>query len=91
MDLEWDQAKNDRNQVERGLPFDLADAMFRSRVIEQVDDRRDYGELRIRAIGQVGGEVLVCVYTDRGRVRRIISLRYANRSERDAYRAATLG
>lgn len=65
--------------------------MFRSRVIEQVDDRRDYGELRIRAIGQVGGEVLVCVYTDRGRVRRIISRRYANRSEQDAYRAATLG
>jgi uncharacterized DUF497 family protein len=34
---------------------------------------------------------LHCVYTQRGEVRRIISLRYANRKERDAYRATHPG
>ncbi len=42
-------------------------------------------------IGAVRGIVLVCVYVDRGEVRRIISLRAANRKERDAYRTAYPG
>ncbi|HEY7298363.1 MAG TPA: BrnT family toxin [Xanthobacteraceae bacterium] len=53
--------------------------------------RRDYGERRIKAIGRAAGQVLVCVYTDRSTARRIISLRVANRRERDAYRAAYKG
>jgi uncharacterized protein len=65
--------------------------MFDGPVIERVDDRWSYGELRIRALGTVGGVTLHCVYTQRGRVRRIISLRYANRKERDAYRATYSG
>jgi uncharacterized DUF497 family protein len=39
----------------------------------------------------VGGVTLHCVYTRRGEVLRIISLRYANRKERDAYRATYSG
>jgi hypothetical protein len=35
----------------------------------------------------VGDVTLYCVNTFRGEVRRIISLRYANRKERDVYRA----
>src|SRR5665213_1542014 len=54
---------------------------------EQVDNRQDYGETRLRAIGVAGGLILACVYTDRGPVRRIISLRRANRRERNAFRA----
>ena len=91
MDFEWDRAKSERNELERGLPFDLAVLLFDGPVIERVDDRRSYGELRIRALGTVGGVTLHCVYTQRGQVRRIISLRYANRKERDAYRATYSG
>ena len=40
------------------------------------------------AIGMARGMILLCVYTDRGPVRRIISLRPANRKERDDYREA---
>jgi uncharacterized protein len=87
MDFAWDRAKSERNERERGLPFDLAILLFDDPVIERVDDRRGYGETRIRAIGIVGGLILHCVYTQRGEVRRIISLRDANRKERDAYRA----
>jgi uncharacterized DUF497 family protein len=87
-DFEWDQWKSDRNRIERALPFDLAVLLFNGPTLERRDVRRDYGELRVLAIGHVGGLILHCVYTDRGPVRRIISLRPANRRERDAYRAA---
>jgi len=71
------------------LPFELAMLLFEGPVLETVDDRRDYGETRMRAIGQVGDVTLQCVYTDRADVRRIVSLRHASRKERDAYRAAS--
>ena len=88
MFFEWDEGKGLRNTDERGLPFDVAMALFDGPTLESPDGRRDYGERRIKAIGAVAGHVLVCVYTNRGPIRRIISLRVANRRERDAYRKA---
>jgi uncharacterized protein len=91
MDFEWDEAKSERNRIERGLPFDLAMRLFDGFVSLEPDMRRDYGEMRVRAVGVVGDLTLHCVYTDRGETRRIISLRVANRRERRGYRAAKLG
>ena len=91
MDFEWDEVKSERNRIERGLPFGLAVELFQDFVIGQVDDRRNYGETRMIAVGSVGGRILVCVYTDRDGVRRIISLRDANRRERHGYRTAYPG
>jgi uncharacterized DUF497 family protein len=88
MDFEWDPIKSQRNEAERGLPVELAVLLFDGPVIEGVDGRQAYGEVRIRAIGGVGEVILHCVYTPRRGAHRIISLRYANRKERDAYRAA---
>jgi uncharacterized DUF497 family protein len=75
--------------------------IFDGPTLEWDDVRRDCGERRIQAIGQVGEDVLFVVYTWRGRgtprggaawgphsVRRIISARLANRRECDAYREA---
>ena len=91
MDFQWDRVKSERNERERGLPFELAALLFDGPTIERADEPRHYGETRIRAIGVVGNMTLHCVYTQRGEVRRIISLRYADRKERDAYRAAHPG
>jgi uncharacterized protein len=88
MIFEWDEEKSARNPRQRGLPFAIATAIFDGPTLEQTDRRRDYGELRIKATGEVEGRVLVCVYTDRGDYRRIISLRAAKRKERDAYHQA---
>jgi uncharacterized DUF497 family protein len=89
MIYEWDQAKSERNARARGLSFEIAMALFEGPTLEEPDLRKDYGELRIRALGQVDDVVMVCIYTDRSPdVRRIISLRPAKRRERDAYRAA---
>lgn len=60
-------------------------------MLEEEDIRWDYGERRIGAVGVAQGLMLHCVYTDRDGTRRIISLRMANRKERDAYRKAYQG
>jgi hypothetical protein len=86
--FEWDQAKSDRNHAERGLPFDLAVMLFDRPTLERLDARTAYGEERVQAIGMIGRLALACVYTNRGSARRIISLRPANRRERNVYRAA---
>jgi uncharacterized DUF497 family protein len=82
MIFEWHDAKHEWNSRERGFGFDFAALVFEGRVLTQIDDRHDYGEVRIKAIGEVDGIVLVVVYTDRDDVRWIISARKANRKER---------
>jgi len=77
--FEWDQAKSERNFVERGFDFERAARIFEGDVLEREDSRRPYGELRIVAMGQIDGEVYVVVYTPREEVRRIISARPASR------------
>jgi uncharacterized protein len=86
MEFEWDHAKSERNRRERGFDFATAALMFDGPVQTAIDDRRNYAEERIIAIGEVDGDVLVVVYTDRGLVRRIISARRANRKERETWR-----
>jgi uncharacterized protein len=46
-------AKSERNERERGLPFELAPLLFDGPVIERVDGRRNYGETCVRVIGVV--------------------------------------
>lgn len=82
MEFDWHDAKHERNMRERGFGFDFAALIFLGRVLTQVDDRENYGETRIKAIGEVEGLVLVVIYTDRDDVRWIISARKANRKER---------
>ena len=91
MDFEWDAVKSTRNARERGLPFDVAMALFDAPTLEAVDNRKDYGERRVKAVGVVRGIVLVCIYVDRPKARRIVSLRKANGKERNAYGKAYPG
>ena len=88
MVFEWNEMKSLANARTRGLPFEIAMALFGGPTLESPDRRRDFGERRIKAIGRAAGQVLVWVYNDGSAARRIISLRVANRRERDAYRAA---
>ena len=83
--FEWDEAKSNRNFRERQLDFGSAALIFDGPVQTTTDDRRDYGEERIIALGEVDGVVLVVVYTDREEVRRIISARHANKKEREIW------
>lgn len=90
MRFTWDPAKSDANLSERGFDFEFATLVFDGPTLERLDDRQDYGELRIIAVGIADGIPLTVVYTDRAEgndvLRRIISARVSNRRERKAYR-----
>jgi uncharacterized protein len=90
-DLEWDEDKNESNFDKHGIDFETAMLIWEGRTVEQVDDRRDYGEPRFIALGMVEDRVLAVVYTWRGNRRRIISARKANKDERRAYRETLAG
>jgi uncharacterized DUF497 family protein len=80
--FEWDLNKSDATYTCRGFDFAFAAGIFDGPTVEIVDVRRDYQEVRIQAMGQTAGVVLVVVYTDWNNLRRIISARVASRKER---------
>jgi uncharacterized protein len=82
VEFDWDPAKSEATEHRRGIGFDRAAEIFTGRTIEWPDDRKDYGESRIRAVGESNGELLNVVYTRRGDTVRIISARRANQKER---------
>lgn len=86
MRFDWHSAKHEANLRERGFGFDFAAQIFDGDPLLQVDTRRDYGEVRIQAIGEVNRIVLFVVFTDRDDVRWVISARLANRKERERWR-----
>ncbi len=83
--FEWDEAKSEANLESRGFDFAYAARIFEGPTLELDDDRAEYGERRVQAIGEVEGNVLFVVYTWRGEARRIISARLASRKEREIH------
>jgi hypothetical protein len=88
LQIEFDPDKDTRNLQVRGISLARAETLLQGFVLDRVDDRRDYGESRIVAIGEIDGREFVCVYTLRGEVHRVISLRPAKRKERNVYQQA---
>jgi uncharacterized DUF497 family protein len=89
--IEFDPHKDARNIAVHGISLAAAETLLSGFIVEQTDDRFDYGEVRIIAIGEIDGRVFVCVYTKRGGLYRPISLRPAKKRERDAYAQAKAG
>jgi uncharacterized DUF497 family protein len=87
MDSEWDDTKRQANIEKHGIDFVDAIEIFAGQFIETEDRRRDYGERRYRAVGQLGDHIIQVAYTWRGEHRRIISARRAGRNDRRAYHA----
>jgi uncharacterized DUF497 family protein len=89
----WDRQKSGANLVKRGFDFAFAELIFDSPTLERPDDRQDYGELRVIALGIADEIPLTVIYTDRAEsggevVRRIISARVSSRRERKAFNQA---
>lgn len=81
MRVEFDPAKDVSNQEKHGLSLALASTLQWDEALVWVDERHDYGELRMIALAPETN-ILYCVaFVDRGNSRRIISLRRANRRE----------
>ena len=82
----WDDEKNRSNLQRHGMTFEDAVRIFEGPTVERVDDRFDYGEIRVYAIGLVNGLEITVIYTDRSHdERRIISAWRAEPHERRYY------
>ena len=91
MAFEWDEAKRAINLRDHGVDFEDAALIFAGPVIEADDTRVDYGEPRLRVVGQVEGEFFMVAYTWRGQNRRIISAWRLDDDGRRRYEAILSG
>lgn len=86
VEIEFDPAKDAANQRKHGISLAFgADVLADNSRIEVLDVRFDYAEDRFVSYGLVEGQVWVCVFTLRGEVHRIISVRRADDRETQRY------
>ena len=85
MTIAFDPDKRAATLIHRGLDMAEAGQVFDGRSLTVPDDRKDYGEPRFITIGHLKGRMVVIVWTQRDRTRRIISMRKANDRERHLY------
>ena len=85
MSIEFDEDKRDWTLKHRRLDMAKAAAIFDGFHMSREDDREDYGEVRVVTLGRMGRKIVVCVWTERADNRRIISLREAEKDEREIY------
>ncbi len=85
MKIEFDSAKRHKTLLERGLDFADAKNVFEGVHFTAQDSRVDYEEDRFITVGWLSAQLVVLVWTPRGEVRRIISMRKANDREKTLY------
>lgn len=79
MKFEWDADKAEANLAKHGVSFEAATELDWGLAL--VVPQTVGGEQRNSALALLGDRVHICIYTGRDNVRRIISLRKANRRE----------
>ena len=81
MQIEFDTDKDSGNQSKHGVSLALAADLDWETALVWVDDRFDYAELRRIALAPKTETLYYVAFVERGKARRIISLRRANRRE----------
>ena len=85
MILEFDQDKRDKTLNTRELDFARAAEVFAGIHFTGQDTRANYSEDLFITVGWLDLRLIVMVWTPRGEVRRIISMRKANDREKALY------
>jgi len=83
--IEFDNTKREITLFTRGLDMARANEVFDKSHLDQIDVRKDYGEARIRTFGYLDKRPVFIIWTYRGNIRRIISMRRANEREIQKY------
>jgi uncharacterized protein len=81
MRIEFDPQKNEINLAKHSVSLALAIELDWEAALVWVDDRAAYGEPRMVALAPKNEILYYVAFVDRGPIRRIISLRRANRRE----------
>ena len=85
MHIDFDPDKDATNLSKHGISLAAAARLDCDAALAWIDDRADYGEMRIVALAPIGDRLFFVVFVDRENSRRIISLRRANRREVNHY------
>lgn len=88
MQLAFDAAKSERNARERDLPFTQVEHFDFETAHYQIDDRIEYPEMRIVALGLLRQRLHVLCFTPIDNGIRVISFRKANSREIRDYEKA---
>jgi len=81
MKYEWDEKKRERNLMIRNIDFTIAAGFVWDEALTIEDTRSDYNELRFLSYAPIMDRLYAMIWTQRGEIRRIISLRKANKRE----------
>ena len=81
MKIEFDPAKDAANQAKHGVSLSMAGELNWEAALVWVDGRFEYKEMRMIALAPKTEILYYVAFVDRGEVRRVISLRRANRRE----------
>jgi uncharacterized DUF497 family protein len=81
MRFQFDPNKDRANLAKHSISLVLAIELDWEAALVWIDDRFEYGEARMIALAPKTGILYYVAFVDRGEVRRIISVRRANRRE----------
>jgi uncharacterized protein len=81
MEITYDQSKNLYNINNRNLSFEKVVHFDFETANYTIDKRKDYGEIRRRAIGYLGNRLYALIFTETRNGIRVISFRKANKRE----------
>lgn len=81
MQIEFDPVKDVANRAKHGVSLALARELDWEAALVWIDDRFEYGEMRMIALAPKTAILYYVAFVDDDEVRRIISLRRANRRE----------
>ena len=81
MQIEFDPDKDAANLEKHGVSLTLAIELDWEAALVWIDERVEYGKLRMIALAPKSEILYYVAFVDRGEARRIISLRRANRRE----------
>ena len=85
MQFDFDSGKDATNLSKHGLSLAAAAELSWDAALVWIDDRADYGEVRMVALAPLGDILCFIAFVDRDPARRVISLRRANRREVNHY------
>jgi uncharacterized DUF497 family protein len=85
MKITFDPGKDIRNRAKHGISLAEAVSFDWLSTVEWEDERVQYGEKRMCALGWLGKRIYFVLFVDREHERRVISLRKANKRELREY------
>ncbi|MEF8730081.1 MAG: BrnT family toxin [Accumulibacter sp.] len=88
MNFTWSDAKRRANLKKHRLDFADASRVFAGHTLTRPDARFPYGEARFSTVGLLGVEVVVIAHTEAEDTIQVISMRRAERHEREYYFAS---